>query len=153
MKKVFVVIALAVLVASSALADGTGIDVWSMSVHDLNELTDEELFALHDLISAQCSVRDIDCCESSALNNSIPIGEYICGKHIAAGRYVISNPNEEQGRIWVYQSQEAMTNRESSVHDYIEANDQRFVELEEGMILVTDQCTMLIERVEFDWML
>lgn len=146
MRKIILVL-LPLLLILNNLAYAENINLEAMSFEDLVEL--------HNMVDAEIDAR-ISCNESI-----IPMGLYIAGKSIKAGSYTLSGNDKHYGaEIATYASKElydqAISEDDESLilyECYVSNGESAFVNLEDGMVLVVEDASLVIEQAKADWML
>lgn len=103
---------------------------------DVKSMTMDELVGLRDEIDQEINSRlGFD-------ENKIYIGEYVVGKDIKPGRYIIvfegnpaSTKDEEGGKVLLYENQEAADDWEPFFYDFYYFGQECYVELTDGMVM------------------
>ena len=129
MKKLIVGLLVAcTLFTTSAYASSISIDVSSMTM--------EELVSFRDEINQEINSR------LGSDESKIYIGDYVVGKDIKPGRYIIifeenpaSTKDEEGGKVLLYKDQDAADDWDPFFANYYYFGQECYVELTDGMVM------------------
>lgn len=114
---------------------------------NLESMSFDALLSLRDKIDDELTKR----LYAENVIQHIPIGEYICGEHIAPGRYLFTNPDSKQRGVRIFENKEMLDQWEDLHFYFLKPNESAFVELKAGMILGIYDGDMIIEEANLPY--